>query len=246
MEHRNWGKRNVSIEQASQDRGHRSRSTRRGSGSDHTLATWNDSEWVWGGANNTPGVGTGEFEVQQNVTSPFSDTGADWADRETNPGGGLTFSAGALSLSPGDTVYAPVALRTTDDSAGATVTLRQAATAAITPAYDQAVSDPDGDLWKSIQVSVYTESAADPDADPANTCTAAQIGSWGSPIAGITTLDTAATATQTLAPEAGSTQHYCFVLHLPDTLQAGLTSTSIDELQGREIAPAWEFRSISS
>ena len=76
-----------------------------GVGATYTLATWNDSEWVWGGANNTPGVGTGEFEVQQNATSPFSDTGADWADRETNPGGGLTFSAGALSLSPGDTIY---------------------------------------------------------------------------------------------------------------------------------------------
>lgn len=217
-----------------------------GVGATYTLASWNDSEWVWGGAGNTPGVGTETFEVLQNTTSAFDDGSANWANRETNPGGGLTFTAGALSLSPGDTIYAPVALRTDTDSAGATVTLQQAVTAVIAPPYDQAVSDPNGDLWKSIQVSVYTESVTEPTVNPPHTCDAASIGDWGTPIAGITSLDTVATATQTLLADEGSTQHYCFELHFPSTLQSGLTATSIDQLQGRTIAPAWEFKAVSN
>ncbi|HZK06061.1 MAG TPA: SipW-dependent-type signal peptide-containing protein [Actinomycetaceae bacterium] len=217
-----------------------------GVGATYTLASWNDSEWVWGGAGNTPGVGTDSFEVLQNTTSVFDDDTANWANRETNPGGGLTFTASAISLSPGDTIYAPVALRTDADSAAATVTLQQAVTASITPAYDQAVSDPDGDLWKSIEVSVYTESVTDPTVSPTHTCDAANISNWGPAIAGITTLDTVATATQTLLADGGSTQHYCFELHFPSTLKAGLTADSIDDLQGRTIAPAWEFKAESN
>lgn len=217
-----------------------------GIGATYTLASWTDSEWVWGGAGNTPGVSTSKFEVQQNATSPFDNLAAHWNDHETNPGGGLTFTAGALSLSPNTTVYAPVALRTTADSAGATVTLQKAVTAAITPPYDATVSDPNSDLWKSIKVTVYTQSVSTPTTAPSNSCDAASIGSWGTAIAGITTLDTTASASQTLAAHAGSTQHYCFVLHFPATLQSGLVATALDQLQGRTIAPAWEFKSIST
>lgn len=217
-----------------------------GIGATYTLASWTDSEWVWGGTGNTPGVGTSKFEVQQNVTAPFNDLAANWANRENNPGGGLTFSAGALALAPNTTIYAPVALRTITQSAGATVTLQKAVTATLTPPYNAATSDPNSDLWKSIKVSVYTQSVTSPVTSPTAACDAANIASWGTPIAGITSLDTTATATQTLSGNAGSTQHYCFVLQLPATLQPGLTATSIDDLQGRTIAPAWEFKSIST
>ncbi|WP_024356081.1 hypothetical protein [Leucobacter chironomi] len=210
-----------------------------GIGAPYTLATWNDSEWVWGGAGGVPGVGTGTFEVRQNTTSPFADVALNWVDRETNSGGGLTFTAGAISLSPGDTVYAPVALRTTAESSAASVTLRQAV-----PASGVTVVDDYQDLWKSIRVTVYTEKRTTP-AGPTNTCTSASAASWGTPLISDVSLDTAASTTQALDAEAGSTQHYCFALHLPATLQAGLTVTTIDELQGRTIAPAWEFRSTS-
>lgn len=213
-----------------------------GVGASYTLATWNDSEWVWGGASNQPGVGTDIFEVNQNTTSPFTDDTANWTNRETNPGGELTFTTGALHLSPGDTIYAPVALRTESDSVAATTVTLQKAVAADSIAVD----DPDGDLWKSIDVAVYTENVTDPEVNPTNACDAASIDSWGTAITGVTTLDTVATDTQALAAEAGSTQHYCFVLHLPSTLKSGLTATHIDQLQGRTIAPAWEFKSVSN
>lgn len=214
-----------------------------GLGATYTLASWTDSEWVFGGASgtggdpDTPGVGTGVFEVQQNTSSPFSADAANWADREANPGGGLTFTAGALSLSPGDTVYAPVALRTTAAStASASVTLQPAvAAAAITP------TDANGDLWKSLQISVYTATAAAPPA----ACSAAGIASGWTQILNGQPLATVAGASQTLQAAAGSTQHYCFAVHLPTALPGGVVATSIDQLQGRTVAPAWEFRSVS-
>lgn len=213
-----------------------------GVGATYTLATWNDSEWVWGGASGAPAIGTDVFEVNQNTTSPFDNGVVNWVNEEENPGGELTFTTGALSLSPGDTVYAPVALRTEIDSVGAQTVILQQAVAADSVV----VNDADGDLWKSIQVSVYTERVDDPTTNPSNTCNASNIGDWGTAIAGVTNLDTIATDTQSLAAEAKSTQHYCFELHFPSTLQTGLTATDIDELQGRTIAPAWEFKSVSN
>lgn len=213
----------------------------------YTLASWNDSEWVWGGASgNTPGVGTETFEVQQNTSSPFADPVGNWADRESNPGGNLTFSTGALALTPGDSIYAPVALRTTADSVAGDVTL-QAAVPAMVPGTSTAVTvdDPDGDLWKSIQVSVYTETVTNPDTSPTAACSAAEIGNWGAPLISNATLDTVAPSHQELTAQSGSTQHYCFVLTLPTTLPSGTTVTSIDGLQARTIAPAWEFASVS-
>ena len=69
---------------------------------------WNDSEWVWGGADGDPNVGTSKFNVQQNTSVPY--VGTSWGDFDVNPGDELTFTAGALTLSPSDTIYAPVAL----------------------------------------------------------------------------------------------------------------------------------------
>ena len=198
-----------------------------GLGATYTLASWNDSEWVWGGANTTPGVGTDVFEVQQNASSPFTE--GTFADFENNPGNGLSFSAGALSLSPGDTTYAPVALRTTLTSVAGTVTLQGAVAATgIT------VNDTAGALWNAVRVDVYTDEGA----TPATACSTGFVSTGWTQIATNTSLATAATATQALSAAAGSTQHYCFALTLP----AG----SPDTLQGRTIAPAWEFASVSA
>lgn len=202
-----------------------------GLGAAYTLASWNDSEWVWGGADGDPNVGTSNFEVNQNTSSPFSNDTTNWVDAETNPGGELTFSPGSLSLTPGDTIYAPVSLRTEADSVGADVALQGAVAAAgIT------VTDPGQGLWNAIQTSVYTQNGAADSTPPA--CTAAGIGGTGwTQVLDTAALGTAASGPQSLAAEAGSTQHYCFALTLPDGAS--------DDLQGRTIAPAWEFRSES-
>src|SRR5690625_4612043 len=103
-------------------------------GATYTLASWNDSEWVWAGLDESPGIGTSSFNVQQNTTPGAA---GEFQDFETNPGGGLQFSAGALSLGPGHTVYAPVALRTAADSTAGSVTLRGAVRASGIAADDE-------------------------------------------------------------------------------------------------------------
>ena len=205
-----------------------------GIGATYTLASWTDSEWVWGGAaGDTPGVGTDTFEVQQDTSNTFANSA--WNDRETNPGGALTFSAGQLSLSPGDAIYAPVALRTTAPSVAGTVTLRAAVAAAgVTP------NDTSGELWNAIDVAVYTQKAATTPFTRLGNCDASvatDTTNW-TQVTGVSDLSTAASVTQTLDAASGSVQHYCFVLTLP--------TGSPDSLQGRTIAPAWEFRSVSN
>lgn len=200
-----------------------------GVGATYTLATWTDSEWVWGGAaGDAPGIGTSIFEVQQDTSSPFTGPGS-FADFETNPGDVLVFSTGALALSPGDTVYAPVALRTTTASSAGNVELQGAVNAT---GID--FQDDDEELWDAVRVTVHTAtgdtppSACAPDFDAAG---------WGTIVSGAE-LATVADSGQGLEAAAASTQHYCFALTLP----AGSSS----DLQGRTIAPAWEFASEST
>ncbi|GAB3596298.1 SipW-dependent-type signal peptide-containing protein [Microbacterium tumbae] len=197
-----------------------------GVGATYTLASWNDSEWVWGGVDGDPGLGTSAFEVLQN-TDPDVDEAA-WVNEEANPGGELLFSPGALALTPGDTVYAPVALQTDEVSLGATVELQGAVAAA-----DATIDDEDGDLFAAVRVSVYTAAGA---AAP-TACEADFVATGWTQIVTDAALGTVASATQSLAADAGSTQHYCFAITLP--------TGSPDTLQGRTIAPAWEFASES-
>lgn len=198
----------------------------------YTLASWTDSEWVWGGAAGDPGVGTSSFNVEQDTTLTFANNG--WTDEETNPGGGLMFSTNALSLTPGDTTYAPVALRSAQGSVAGTVTLQAAV-----PAAGVTVSDPGNSLWDAVTVQVYTQNTATSPFDRVGTCDAAVAASadW-TLVAGVNDLGTVATADQVLAASSGDVQHYCFAVALP----AG----SPDTLQGRTIAPAWEFKAVSN
>jgi predicted ribosomally synthesized peptide with SipW-like signal peptide len=212
-----------------------------GVGVTSTLAVWNDSEWISGGIDSNadgipdaPGVGTSTFEVQQNVSAPFLTSA--WVDRETNPGGGLTFTTGALSLSPGSATYAPVSLRTSPTSIAAqAVALRGAgASTGVT------VNDPAGTLFSALRLRVVvaeTTAAAAP-----ATCSAASFSAGATYVVGSSStpaaLDAAGTATQTLALAAGDKQDYCFEVSLP----TGAAST----LQGRTVAPAWEFFAASN
>lgn len=198
-----------------------------GVGVTYTLATWTDSEWVWGGADGDAGIGTSTFEVQQDTSSPFAAPG-EFDDFETNPGDELAFSPGALALSPGDTVYAPVALRTTAASLAGDVELQGAIAAA-----EIAIEDDGALLWNAVRVTVYTA----PGATPPSACTSAFEPTEWDTIVSNAPLGTTANGEQRLAAEAGSIQHYCFALTLP--------ADSPDALQGRTIAPAWEFASES-
>lgn len=209
-----------------------------GLGAAYTLASWNDSEWVWGGADGDAGIGTERFEVEQ-----FTE--GTWHDDETNPGGALDFTAAALALTPGDTVYAPMSLRTKTNSIGGTVELQGAVAAS-----GIAVTDPGDALWNAVTLSVYTSSAG-----TAPSCAAAAItaGDWAAvPGIGASPLGTGAapgTGAQTLAAatttDPGAPQHYCFVIGLPENAQTVAETAGVD-LQGRTIAPAWEFAAESN
>lgn len=214
-----------------------------GVGATYTLASWTDSEWVWGGATGgAPGIGTQMLEVEQST-----DGGGNWNDEENNPGGALNFTAAALELTPGDTVYAPVSLRTKINSIGGDVTLQKAVKAGgITTV------DADDRLWNAVELSVYTSSAG---TAPACEAGGFVVGDWTS-VAGLSavSLDTPATPTtgaQTLgaatAAAAGAPQHYCFVLHLPeDAQEQAEAEVPAINLMGRTIAPAWEFQAESN
>src|SRR5690606_32712415 len=104
-----------------------------------TLASWTDSEWVFGGGGGAggddDGIGTSVFEVQQNRDVVPPAAGDVFEDRETNADAGeLTFSVDPNAMTPGDTIYAPVALRTTPTSIAGTLQL-QPAVASANPAH---------------------------------------------------------------------------------------------------------------
>lgn len=84
-----------------------------------SLAAWTDIEWVTGNAGAGAGVTSSSFEVEQ-----FASGDADWDHYETQGGANvIDFSAQAATLSPGDTVYAYVRLRTVAGSLGGDLTL---------------------------------------------------------------------------------------------------------------------------
>lgn len=197
-----------------------------------TLASWSDSEWVFAGDGlGGPGLATQRFEVQQNTSSPFSDVTANWADRETNPGGSLTFSTGALSLSPGVPVYAPVSIRTTADSIAGAVSLENAVAATGVTITD------DGALWNAVAVRVA--------ASQTNTTCAASSFSAPANVLATGSLNTAAispASALTLNAASGNVWHFCFEISIPTTGLVGDGSN----LQAKSIAPAWKFASVSS
>lgn len=191
----------------------------------YTLASWTDTEWVFGG-NGTggPGIGTSTFEVEQNVTG---DLASGWTQAEDAPGQEMTFTLDAVALSPGDATYAGVRLRTVAGSIAGDVRMAEAEAAGGVTA-----TDPGELLWQALQVRVAATAAGVP-------CGATAF-TTGTVIADGPLASTGATAAQALAANAGSEQTYCFEVSLPTTpsLPAGV---ALDALQGRTAAPAWMF-----
>jgi predicted ribosomally synthesized peptide with SipW-like signal peptide len=202
-----------------------------GVGSAATLASWTDTEWVFGngGAGGTGGVAAAVFEVQQNVWDGAGGT-AQFADRETQAAaGGLTFSPlKARSLSPGDVVHAPMQLRTTTGSVAGTVTLRGAVAAA----------GSDAGLFGALRYSVRT-------GVPREACDAAAFAGagLGTPLTAAGAALTTGSATGALALPAatasapGTPVDLCFAITLPSGVP--------DALQGTAASPVWAFDSQS-
>lgn len=205
-----------------------------GIGATATLAAWTDSEWVFGGnGDGGPGIGTSSFNVQQSVEAPFTA----FDDQPDNPGGEMVFAPGALELSPGDSVYAQMALRTATDSIAGDVTLQPAvgAQGVVPPATDPGI------LAAALDLRVVTN-------DIPFTCdVTAFSGLLGAPtlIADGPLVGTGGGVAQTLDALAGSTQYYCFEITLPDGFTPTPPST-VDDYMGLTVAPAWEFTAESN
>lgn len=210
-----------------------------GVGASLSLAAWNDTEWLFAGAGNDPGITTSTFELEQ-VALPAAGTApgsVTWSDFETNPGNGVTFTV--TDLTPGDSTYALVALRSKTGSLGGDATLAPAVAAT-----GVTVADAGGHLWNATDVRVATWHGADVSATKA--CNAATFGGAGNTT--IATGDLGAsggTAAQAYAADAGDVNFYCFELTftVPGALPSGITT--VDDYMGRSIAPAWKFDAVS-
>lgn len=203
-----------------------------------TLASWNDNEWVVAGldgdGDDDGGVGTSTFEVVQNREQAPAVSAA-FEHRPTNlEAGPLEFDAVISAMSPGQTVYAPVALKTTDDSIAGEVTLQGAvASEAVT------ATDPNGLLWDALRYTVRTsETALDCDAD--------SWADWTTTVVADASLGTGATAAQSLPAAGARAQYYCFAITLPAEEDLDLpVGAKVNDLQGRAVYPAWNFASES-
>jgi len=201
-----------------------------------TLAAWNDNEWVFGGTgpgdSGPPGVGTGTFNVVQNAWEGTPPVAADIvADFESNPGDALIFDAVPTALSPGDTIYAPVALRSDGDSDAGALVLQPAVASTAHTAVDTG-----GLLWDELTYSVRVTT----DVATAENCSAAGFAGAGTAIVTGAGLSAPITpGAQTLDADGGNVQYYCFAVALPDTPAA-------QDLQGRRVFPAWRFAATSS
>ena len=206
-----------------------------------TLAAWNDNEWVFGGTGpgGEDGVGTSEFNVQQNAWSgATAPTAAGFDDFETNPGNALTFNVDPTGLTPDTTIYAPVAMKTTADSISGNLQLRAAVAATGKTAADAAdpVTGVAADaLWDALTYSV----AVTDDATAAAECTAGNLAGAGALIVENSPLSAAVPAgAQLLAAAGADVQYYCFAITLPNLPEN-------QALQGRTVFPAWEFFATS-
>lgn len=204
-----------------------------GIGAVATLAAWNDNEWLVGSTSgDDAGIGSSQFNVQQNRAQSPTAASA-WDDHQSEPtAGGLMFSLGALSLTPGGSTYAPVALKTTTNSIAGSLTLQ-----APVPSTTITVTDPDAAIWGAMQYSVkVSETPTD--------CTATTWADFGTAIASDTDFDgTLAAPSQALDATGGNIQYYCFKVTLP-AAPAGVADLST--LQGLTAAPAWRFAATSA
>lgn len=187
-----------------------------------SLAAWTDIEWVSGAAGTDAGVVASTFNVQQSTA-----VNPAWNDYPTEAGANLIdFSAQAATLTPGDTVYGWVQLRTVADSIGGTLTLQAdtvvtADTLSAALTYGARVMDDTSDCASAAYATSGTE------LQPLGTALDVSAG-------GSFTLDAAPDATT-----PGTAKVVCFALTFPASFAADTT------LQGDTVTPVWHFDAVS-
>lgn len=187
-----------------------------------SLAAWTDNEWIAGGVANEDGTGgdngggvsTSTFEVQQRANGD-----AAFGDYESEAGANvIDFTEQAAQLTLGDTVYAWVDLKTTDESLGGTLELVAETVTAGNP------------LAEALRygASIVTDAAA---------CDAAGFAAGTVLQASGTALDVSAGTEFSLAAEGAETKTVCFQLTLP--------GSASNDLQGQTVTPIWRFAATS-
>lgn len=201
-----------------------------GIGAAFTLAAWTDNEWVFGGAgpNDTPG--TKKYEMEQNTLAP-----SEWKDQPNANGGRLDFTVKAANMLPGDTVYAPLQLRTKPGSEALAVTLAEARQA--TPTVEPTNST---ELYSALRYRVWVGVNAE-------NCTADGVKTGDGVKVLVADKDTGESVPLTtlgMAPfnlpkgtngAAGTPVNLCFAMTLP--------ATAPSTLQGKNVMPVWRFTS---
>ncbi|WP_166865137.1 hypothetical protein [Salinibacterium sp. ZJ70] len=194
-----------------------------------SLAAWTDIEWIAGGVTNNgtgpenpgdpgDGVSTATFEVVQRAVETHA-----FGDYETRNGADvISFGDAARALTPGDTVYAWVQLKTVDNSLGGTLALEpDNADAAAT------------EIEEALQYGARIVPAI---AD----CTATGYNAAGSELlqaSGTSILGPATSADFSLAADGADTKTVCIELALP--------ASADQDLQGQSFVPYWKFTATS-
>lgn len=187
-----------------------------------SLAAWTDVEWIAGGVGTTGGVAASSFEVEQ-----FTAGDTAWGHYEEEASANVVdFSAVAASLTPGDTVYGYVRLRTEVGSLGGELSL-VAETDVV----------PDGLADALIYTAVLMDAAGTCNAVDFTTATVSTL------VAPASGLDADGSAPFSLdagtATLPGAERTVCFAITLPGAF------ADDEDLQGGTAAPVWRFDAIS-
>jgi predicted ribosomally synthesized peptide with SipW-like signal peptide len=180
-----------------------------GVGTAVTLAAWNDSEFVTG----TFTAGT--FNMQGSTTD-----GTTFTDHPIGSPGTLTFTVAPLLLSPGDTVYAPFAVRlaaNTTNDANVVITAPNSTTGVVSNL-----------TYEVVRTTAFTCGSGTVDSVGPSLITA------GTAVTAVAGPNTFVLAKGSPVSNPGATQFLCFKV----TAGAGLT-------QGQSGTVTWQFTATS-
>lgn len=194
-----------------------------------SLAAWTDIEWIAGSADGTTGgVGTQTFEVEQLTAA---NAPGDWDHYETQGDANyIDFSDAAAALTPGDTVYAWVQLRTEAGSLGGELSLASDVVLAGDPL---AAALRYGVRFVPTTTACDAGGFATAGGTPANILVASNslLTAGG---ADSFTLDAGATSA-----DPGEAVTLCFQLTLPSS------ESNNSAIMGQETTPIWHFDATS-
>ncbi len=180
-----------------------------GVGAAVTLAAWNDSEFVTG----TFTAGT--FNMEGSTTN-----GTTFTDHPVGSPGTLTFTVAPAAMSPGDTVYAPFAVRlaaNTTNDANVVITAPNSTTGVVTNL-----------TYEVVRTTAFTCGSGTVDSTGTSLITA------GTALAAVAGPNTFVLSKGSPVSSAGATQFLCFKV----TAGAGLT-------QGQTGSVTWQFTASS-